>query len=150
MKSQIKFDAFRSVDNEYESEGQRAQLESMPSNNIESQDKDNKTKANEGGGERVAMAGGSSNSGSGSKGNRFKRNIKNTRSLIVRKFTSINSNSNANSNSTEKKPCETNNKKSTSKHPSEMAEQNANANVMDNDKPNTKQKKVAMLRTTTL
>lgn len=158
-KSQIKFDAFRSADNEDESEGQR--LESMPSNssNMESQDKDNQM-ANEEGGECgvVAMAVGSSSNGSGSgsgkgsKGNRFKRNIKNTRSLIVRKFTSTNSssNSNSNSNTAEKKPSETNNKTSTSKHSSEMAEQHANANVMDNDKPNTKQKKVAMLRTTTL
>ncbi|XP_017958691.2 pre-mRNA-splicing ATP-dependent RNA helicase prp28-like [Drosophila navojoa] len=147
-------------DNEDESEGQR--LELMPSNssNMESQDKDNQM-ANEEGGECgvVAMAGGSSSNGNGSgsgkvsKGSRFKRNIKNTRSLIVRKFTSTtnsSSNSNSNSNSAEKKPSETNNKTSTSKHSSEMAEQHANANVMDNDKPNTKQKKVAMLRTTTL
>lgn len=159
LKSQVKFDASRSIGYEKQTE-EHPQLEPinvmlpenadciMPSNSIESQGlSQNKDAAAGGGGDNdrnidlQKLAGGSelkargsSSSSSGSRrGNRFKRNIKNTGSLIVRKLTA--SRYGGDTGKAGGGP--------TSKHSDEQ-------NVINNDKPNNTKQKVAMLRTTTL
>ncbi|XP_064542523.1 uncharacterized protein LOC135431349 [Drosophila montana] len=165
LKSQSKFDASRSIGYEFQS-AERPQIDPincmlqenadciMPSNSTESQVlnpnvSSNMDKDAAGGGEgdrngsELKARGSNSNSNSNSssssssrRGNRFKRNIKNTGSLIVRKLTSSRY-----GRDTGKAGGQT-----TSKH-SDGAEEK---NVINNDKPNNTKQNVAMLRTTTL